>query len=405
MICNCTKKSPPKEQWLRVGWLIDGQGGPHQHDMSLCINDGLITHVGPFDSSCSVSHDLSHATVLPALMDAHVHLVFSGTTDTQQRSDQLKDKSLQIQSVITEHLRAHWRHGISAVRDGGDRRGDVLQYKITELAGNNLPVHVAATCWAWHAKGRYGSMVGKHPGTDSSLPDRISDDLRTIDHIKVIQSGLNSIDRFGHQGGPQFPREVLQEVVKRAHASNKPVMVHANGEAAVHMAIEANCDSIEHGYFMGDDNLKRMADIGISWVPTVVPMAAMSVSGELSQAQQDVARRTVDHQLAQIQKAHSYGVTIVLGTDAGSYGVDHGIGVSQELALLNRAGLPLEQSIRAASLNTARLMGLYDRGVLIPGQRADMIVASGPAVLLPESLSNIDAVIIKGVFFDIRQNG
>lgn len=379
-------------QRLRVGWLIDGRGGPHLRDMVIDIKDGIIIDVKPFDGNQKALYSLTHATVLPALMDAHVHLVFSGTTDAQRRKAQLNDTVDHLESVIIDHLRRHLNYGVVAVRDGGDRDGVVLQCKKTYRFGPDLP-YVAATCWAWHAKGRYGGMLGKTPPEDMSLAAAVKDQLHDVDHVKVIQSGLNSIDRYGYQGPPQFSREALSQMVVIAHAAQRPVMVHANGEAAVQMALDAGCDSIEHGYFMGLDNLKRMADRGTCWVPTVVPMAMLAKASSLSAAQREVAQRTVDHQLEQILQAHALGVGIALGTDAGSFGVDHGVAVATELRLFIQAGLSIEEAIACASANVAPLMGFSDRGALVPGMKADFIIVPGAADQVLDNLNHIESVV------------
>jgi imidazolonepropionase-like amidohydrolase len=212
----------------------------------------------------------------------------------------------------------------------------------------------------------------------------------------LIQSGLNSIDRFGHQGPPQFPQEQLKALVAAAHQAGRPVMVHANGETAVRMAIAAGCDSIEHGYFMGHDNLHRMADHGIVWVPTIIPMVALAQAEGLTPSQRDVARRTSDHQLEQVRHGQTFGVRMGLGTDAGSQGVDHGLAVRRELQLLASAGLDVAAAVRCATGQAAALLGLGDRGALIPGRRADFIAVNGPAGQLIENLVVIDAFCVAG---------
>lgn len=402
MLC-ATQKGGCKQR-LRVGWLIDGRGGAYQRDMVVDINkDGFISDVKPFDGRNGITCDLSHASVLPALMDAHVHLVFSGTTAAQRRKAQLVYSPERQKSAIIEHLREHRHHGVLAVRDGGDRNATVLACKGAHLLGHDLPT-VAATCWAWHAKGRYGGMVGKTPPEGIPLAEAARKHLQNVDHVKVIQSGLNSIDRFGHQGPPQFSQKALSQMVTVAHTAQRPVMVHANGQAAVRMALDAGCDSIEHGYFMGTDNLKRMADQGTYWVPTAVPMAVLSKSSGLNHTQQEVARRTLDHQLEQIRQARALGVTVALGTDAGSFGVDHGAAVAEELHLFVQAGFSPEEAIGCASANAAPLMGISDRGVLAPGKRADLIVVPGPADLVLDHLMRIESMIVQGMKFSIESH-
>lgn len=365
------------------------------------LSDGRITAIDPWRPGLPITMDLSHATVLPPLMDAHVHLAFSGTTDMAVRTAQLGQTAAQARDAVLGHLVRHWRCGVVAVRDGGDPGGDVLHCKKNILPLVNAPVQVAATCWAWHAPGRYGKMIGRAPAEGISPVQAVQNHLAGIDHLKVIQSGLNSIDRFGHQGSPQFSQADLAGMAAAAHAAGLPVMVHANGEIAVRMAIDAHCDSIEHGYFMGRDNLAYMADRAVFWVPTVIPMAALAEAPKLTAAQRDAARRTVDHQLMQIREAQAAGVVMAVGTDAGSQGVDHGTAVGQEIKLLMAAGLPLEAAVRCATANTARLMGFADHGELVPGRRADFIVIPERAEKLLAGMSEIVTVCMDGRFFDI----
>jgi len=394
--------SPPNHaratRWVRAGWLIDGQGGPPRRNMGLALRAGRIVRIGPDCPEAAGGVDLSHATVLPALIDAHVHLVFSGSLDPQVRAAQLRHTPQQSQAAILRHLQEHRRCGVLAVRDGGDHRGDVRRFQQAHPGKADQPVHLCAACAAWYAAGRYGAMIGQSPPQGVSPAQAVAAHMEGGDHIKLIQSGLNSLDRFGHQGPAQFNAQELRAMVQAAHAAQRAVMVHANGEHAARTAIVAGCDSIEHGYFMGAENLRRMADRGTSWVPTAVPMAALTEAPGLSGKQQDVARRTLDHQLEQIRQAHTMGVNIVLGTDAGSQGVNHGHAVQQELCLLVNAGLGLAQAIGCATCSAAKLLRLPDRGALTPGRRADFIAVQGPPDNLPESLSEIEAICIGGTW-------
>ena len=94
------------------------------------------------------------------------------------------------------------------------------------------------------------------------------------DHIKIVNSGLNSLKEFGKETLPQFGAEELSDVVKIAGKCGRRVMVHANGKKPVAAALAAGCNSIEHGFFMGVENLKIMAEKGIVWVPTACTMKA-----------------------------------------------------------------------------------------------------------------------------------
>ena len=165
-------------------------------------------------------------------------------------------------------------------------------------------------------------------------------------------------------------------------------MVHANGVQPVKMAVEAGCSSIEHGFFMGHDNMHRMADTGVVWIPTAVTMKAYSDylkrQGHRSDPSfAEVSRRNLDHQLAQIAAARELGVILATGTDAGSPGVHHGYSLKEEIQLFMAAGYSLEGAICCASRNGAQLMGLRDRGEIAAGMRADFLaVAAQPQELI-----------------------
>lgn len=384
------------EQWVRAGWLIDGQGGPKRMDALIHVRDDTVLSIQTFSQGQTVTLDLSQATVLPALMDAHVHLAFSSRGGPRRCRGRSRISPDQVRTTILRRLSQYWECGVAAVRDGGDRNGDLLACRQQGFLAAAPPVTVACSGWAWHAPGRYGAMIGRAAADGRSMVAAMEEGLQEIDHLKLLQSGINSLDRFGFQGGPQFSSEDLGATVKVAHAAGKPVMVHANGERAVRMAIDAGCDSIEHGYFMGPDNLARMAAKGIAWVPTVVPMAVLAKASGISPAQRDTAGRTLEHQLAQIGRAHGLGVSIALGTDAGSPGVAHGHSVRRELEWFMAAGMSIEAAVRSAGLNAARLMGLAGRGALRPGWRADFIVVPGPPDDLPASMAAIHAICIAG---------
>lgn len=384
---------------VRIGWLIDGRGGQVRRQVAMEVADGRILSVGPDADPEAGGLDLSQATVLPGLIDTHVHLAFSGTVNAAARNAQRNWSAEEIRGAIARHLHDHWRCGVVAVRDGGDRTGVVRQCRgMHRFSTNAPPVAVHSPGWAWHAPGCYGAMIGRHPPEGTALPDAVAPQLFDVDHLKLILSDINSLKRLGPRGQPQFGHEALSGAVRVAHKAGKPVMAHANGAVAVGMALACGCDSIEHGYFMGRENLRRMADLGSTWVPTAIPMAVLVQADRLDRKQRDIARRTLDLQLEQIRRAHEMGVAIALGTDAGGFGVHHGHAVRLELGLLMTAGLSLAAAIRCATSNAARLMGLSDLGALVPGRRAVFLAASGPPEHLPGSLGLITARCYDGTF-------
>ena len=361
---------------LRAGWLIDGLGGPVLRDRLVEVEGGRITAIHPFrqaNPSMGEVVDLSHATLLPPLIDAHVHLSFPGSPMPPGQDPACDTAG----DIVADSLVRHWNNGVLAVRDAGDNRGTAWRFKSTRLADWPLPQILRSPGWAWHAPGRYGRLLGRALSRERDLDEALTGWGDDLDHIKLVNSGMNSLEQFGRQTEPQFDQDRLTAI--RAAAVNKhlPLMVHANGAAPVASALAGGCDSIEHGYFMGEDNLGRMADEQVFWVPTVVPMAALAEGAQVPPGRREVARRTRDHQLNCIAKAYAMGVQIVAGTDSGSPGVVHGVSVWQELHWLRQAGLSPAAAVACATSRAAALLRLTGRGVLARNLPADFLVIGG----------------------------
>jgi imidazolonepropionase-like amidohydrolase len=396
-----------KTHYIKTGWLIDGSGAPVRKKVLLTVKNGIIADISSFrDDDCPDSAlltDLSRCTILPPLVDCHVHLAMSGSTDAQARQQQLTATSYEeCKARIADHLHYHFSYGVLAVRDGGDRFGHVLRYKKekeTESNKKRNPVIVKSPGAAWHQNGRYGAFIGRAPVEGNGLEIAVAEHIDSVDHVKLINSGLNSLTEFAKETDPQFSLEDLQAIVDLAKQKGKKVMVHANGRVPVRLALEAGCHSIEHGFFMGDENLKRMAENLTVWVPTAVTMKAALDNWDLisdGKNKKAVIARNLEHQLEQMAKAHQYGVRLALGTDAGCSGVLHGESVVEELKLFMKAGYSLVEAIACASSNGAQLLGLDAIGTIAKGRPAHFIVARATPAMLPRKLSYLEAIYLDG---------
>ncbi len=388
---------------IKAGWLLDGNGGPVQKNMLLTIEDGMFKDIVSFEE-CTISDpegvtDLSHCTLLPPLIDGHVHLCMSGSADPQVRRQQLSASFKEIQPRITEHLHHHFSHGVLAVRDGGDRQGHVLRYQ-NESFGKGLdPVIVKTAGRAWYRKERYGALIGRFPEENETVATAFAREKEAVDHVKLVNSGVNSLHSFGRETTPQFNLDQLKELVRQAAKRGKKVMVHANGRLPVKLALEAGCHSVEHGFFMGRDNLKLMADTQTLWVPTAVTMKGLAESADTDDhpfVDKDVARKNLQHQLEQIALAREYGVTVALGTDAGCRGVLHGESVAEELKLFLKAGYSLPEAIQCATSHGAKLLGINAMGLIARERPAHFIAARATPAMLPRKLSYLEAIYLDG---------
>ncbi len=145
-------------------------------------------------------------------------------------------------------------------------------------------------------------MIGKSPGASETLGQGICKNVRFVDHIKIVNSGLNSLVRFGKETSPQFGVTELKEAVKIGKRFGCKTMVHANGKKPVEIAIKSGCHSIEHGFFMGKENLKRMADKQISWVPTAMTMKAYRDAFERRRINPEIRNHLRNPSMPQINK-------------------------------------------------------------------------------------------------------
>jgi len=394
----------PRSFEVRAGWLIDGSGGAIRPKTRLEIVDGIFQRIedapAPFsasierppDSAC----DFSECTVLPGLVDSHVHLAMTGSTDEDRRTRLRQASGEFVFQTIRENLREHLRYGVVAVRDGGGARGSTLRFCRGLQRRSGPPVGVFAAGRAWHRHGRYGRFIGRPPAEGLRLGPSILSDDSPCDLVKIVNSGVNSLTEFGRRTAPQFSLEEMTAAVQAGRRKGLPVMVHANGEEPVRIAVAAGCRSLEHEFFMGPENLERMAGQGAVWVPTVVPMHAYARRLDPSDRRAQVANRTVDHQIEQIQRARGLRLTVALGTDAGSPGVDHGLAVIDEMKLLMAAGFSLAETVRCAALNGAHLVG-GGFGLLAEGRPATFVVVPGAPCELPDSLKRVCTVYIDGV--------
>jgi len=402
---------------INAGWLIDGTGAPARRNVIIKIENGIIQSLSDaefYNVDQNGITDFSAFTIIPGLIDSHVHLCMSGAHDQKIRQNQLKSTFADAEHVISAHLHQLFLSGVVAVRDGGDYGAYALRYKKKRQDKKNSIVEMKTAGQAWHNHGRYGKFIGRAPSQGKILAEEILYKDESIDHVKIVNSGLNSLTEFGKETAPQFNLNDLKDAVNAASSLGLKVMVHANGRLPVKIAIEAGCASIEHGFFMGKKNLGRMAEKNIAWVPTACTMKAYvdyltknRINQDLTNQdltkqdsiEAEISKKTLEDQLRQLAMAKALGVTVAVGTDSGSPGVHHGSSIIEELKLFMQAGFSLEETLKASVLNGAALIGLHKTGSIIKGNKASFIVVDGSPAGLPESLKNIKAVCTEEAWY------
>jgi hypothetical protein len=216
----------------------------------------------------------------------------SSAADPAVRRSRLDASFDDLQPTMTLHMSDLQAHGIAAVRDGGDYGGHALRFRSNLQPG--ISVRLRAAGKAWHREGRYGRLIGRPVPVGTKLETAVHRETDPVDHIKLVNSGLNSLKTVHNRTAPQFSFDEIKAGIRAAHERNLPVMVHCNGKEPVQGAVEAGCDSVEHGFFMDRDTLTLMADKRTVWVPTAVTMHAYAETLPSGSPEADVCLKAVN---------------------------------------------------------------------------------------------------------------
>ena len=347
---------------VKAGRIGDISAGDHGADLE---RQGIGVERGGF--------------LLPGLVDAHAHLFLNGKpTDSKLRSEHLK----QPLEALTEAARISARQalacGVTLVRDAGDRHG--INNRVREEAripANGLPQVRSGGLGVKRPK-RYGAFMARDVEDAEAIRDSVTELARTNDEIKLILTGIIDFDAGAVTDEPQFDLESAKLVVDTARACGRNTFAHCSGIKGLAIAAEAGVGSIEHGFFMDRETLGRMADKGVAWTPTFCPVHFQWAHPEaVGWSPQTVGnlRLILDSHAEHLALAQKMGVTLLLGTDAGSMGVEHGYAMFEEIARYLEAGLSLEATLTAATANARRHFGILP-ALLAKGAQFDAILTA-----------------------------
>jgi len=368
--------------WLRVGTLLDGLSTQPVRDAHVVYDNNHILFVGEDSPPADLLHsgqrepdaDLPDYTLLPGLIESHAHFFLEGgELDAEKRAAYLKQTPEELLNLALPRLEKLVRLGIAAVRDAGDKDGVGLALsKLYAAHDRPLMPYVDSPGAAIHHQGRYGSFMGGPIENFGSPRECVEARVKAgADRIKLIPTGIINFKKGEVTTEPQMATEEIRDLVAAARSFGRQTFAHASGDAGVERAIDGGVDSIEHGFFVRDDQLSRMRDQQIGWVPTFAPVQKQIDHADLMGWDSEVVanlQKILDHHAGSLIKGHELGVPIIAGSDAGSYGVAHGIGFLEELELMERAGLSSLAVIHSATgAGSKRLAFKENFGQIKPG--------------------------------------
>ena len=399
--------------YIRAGRLIDVPGKAVRGPSTIIVDNGRIVSVT--DDQIRIPPgalviDLSTKTVLPGLIDGHVHLDSDRGGEQELLAETRNDPPLQAYEAQMNGMKV-LRAGFTTVRNLGDDGGITLALRDAIRNGwvqgpRIVDAASSISTTGGHMDGRGAlndEMVARQPD-----PENLCDSVESCRRVvrRQIDRGADVI-KFATTGGvnsgtglaTRMFEDEARALVDTAHAYGRKVAVHAHGADGIKLALRAGADSIEHGTVMDDEIVRTIKAKGTYYAPTL-----STVNGYLERLAKDpnaytgAVKQQIEWRIGitgqSLRKAYPAGVKIAFGTDAGVS--KHGRN-ADEFELMVRNGMPPVEALKAATVNAADLLGLASEiGTIEAGKSADIIAVTGDPLTDVTVLKKVDFVMARG---------
>jgi imidazolonepropionase-like amidohydrolase len=378
---------------LRAARWVDVDAQELRKDACVVVEGDRISAVDPSDTPAGATEvDLGDVTVLPGLMDMEVNMLLGGPSGGNPRSDVQDDPAFRTLRG-TLNCRTTLLAGFTTVRNLGlfvKTGGYLLDVALARAVDNGwfpgpriVPAGHAITPTGGHLDPTMFQRLG--PGimplsVEEGIANGVPEVRKAVRYqikygarlIKISASG-GVMSHSGLAGAQQYSDEELAAIVDEAHRAGLKVAAHAHGDAGIRACIRAGVDCIEHGSLAEDDTIHQMVEHGTFLVPTSYLSEGLDVSRAAPELQAKAAE-VFPKARAMLTKAIKAGVKIACGTDAPA--IPHGENAKELWAMVDRGMTPM-QALHAATVMSAELIGVDDRGRLAPGLLADIIAVPG----------------------------
>lgn len=405
-----------QKTYIQCGKLIDGVDDKPLEHVTIIVEGNQITDIkdgyvggGTHDRTI----DLKNKTVMPGLIDCHVHL------ESQSSKSSIIDGFTQTDADIAYHAAVYAKRtlmaGFTTVRDLG---GTGVNISLRNAVAQGLvdgPRIITAGRAISASGGHMDPSVGFRDdvfdhkmGPDDGVADGRDELIKAVrlqikrgsDVIKIASTG-GVLDLSENSSGAEFSIDEIKAVVETAKDYGLRVACHAHGAEGIRRAILGGVTSIEHGSYMDDTDIQLAKQYGTYLVPTIIAGKSVSDSAKLPGYFPPVIARKAIEVGSRIQqtfgKAYKAGVKIAFGTDAGVY--PHGKNYL-EFGYMVEAGMPPMEAIRAATVNAADLLGMSDKiGSIGKGKYADIIAVDGNPLDDIKCMKNVTFVMKEGKIY------
>ncbi|MGA8491854.1 MAG: amidohydrolase family protein [Terriglobales bacterium] len=401
---------------IRAGVLIDGKSDSPRHNQVIILRGNRIESVSDAATAKIPAGaeviDLSHATVLPGLIDSHTHIFLQGEDPAQGGYDiNILKYPLALRAArATVSVRRALEQGFTTLRDletEGAGYGDVGIKEAIE--GGYIPgPRLFVSTRAISTTGGY-PLEGYAPELDMPTGAQLIDGpvearkaareqlSHGADWIKVYMTHRSWVGKHGELvSQPTLTVEELKAIVDETHGWQKKVACHAYGGIGLHRALDGGCDSIEHGLDLDDAAIAQMLKQGTWYCPTLSAYYHDWAPADTPDGQRD-RKRVAVHEVS-FPKALHAGVKIVFGTDMG--GIPWTEPIAQEFPRMVELGMAPMDAIKSATSRAAEMLDMQGQiGVIAPGAYADIISVNGDPLRDIKVLQNVQFVMKDGKVF------
>ncbi len=390
---------------LRGSLVLTGRPGELIANGEVLIDGQTIKSIGiagsaPIDNDTEIL-DLAGCTLMPGMIDSHVHLGFDRTVNPTTRRSIESDAHLLLR--IAENARKLLSAGVTTARDLGGR--DFLELEVRDAVEAGLAVgpHLVCATRPITVSGGHCWYMGGEADTPDAIRQVARENIRAgADCLKVMATGGNMTPVGPPTWRPQFSSDQLKVAVEEAGIRNRHIAAHAHGTDGIRNAALAGVTTIEHCSFVTEHRTAITAEIDPDVVGIIVERTIYvcpTVSGNLIRRNASQPGR-IDAVLTRLQKMREAGVKLIAGTDSG-----FGLGALENrmddyvggLDVFAAAGWDNASIIEAASVLPAQAMGIdHLCGSLDEGKRADLIAVRGNPLERLEDLRSIELVLVSG---------
>jgi imidazolonepropionase-like amidohydrolase len=406
-----------QKTYIQCGKLIDGISNTVQTGVTIIIEGNMITDIqnGYINGSAGDKLiSLKDRTVMPGLIDCHVHLEDQFSKNTLLEGFTLTDADIAYRAAV--NAKKTLMAGFTTVRDLGGSGVNISLRKAVQQGLVDGPRIITAGRAISASGGHMDNSVGfrddafNHKmGPDDGVADGRDELVKAVrlqikrgsDVIKIASTG-GVLDLSENSSGAEFTIDEIKAVVETAKDYGLRVACHAHGAEGIRRAILGGVTSIEHGSYMNEEDMELAKKYGTYLVPTIIAGKSVADSAKIPGYFPPVIARKAIEVGTRIQqtfgKAYKAGVKIAFGTDAGVYA--HGKNY-KEFEYMVEAGMPPMEAIKAATTSAADLLGIAGKtGSITKGMYADIIAVDGDPLSDIKVMKNVTFVMKEGKIYN-----